>query len=121
MDSLDPTSNMSHHLKTRENEPKHPELKRDDTFYADVIPVVFKVGDTLFRVRRDKFLQPGSFFETMFSLPPPEATSGPRSAEGQSDKNPIVLQGIEPESFRSLLRVMYPGFVEGIVPCHTFD
>jgi hypothetical protein len=42
-------------------------------------------------------------FKTVFTLPA-EKTSGP--AEGTSEENPFVLQGIYAEDFEALLKVM---------------
>ncbi|KAF9047721.1 hypothetical protein BJ165DRAFT_1610428 [Panaeolus papilionaceus] len=106
---------------------------RDDMFYSELIPVIFKVENTLFRVLRDELLHPGSFFETLFSLPQPqlpakttgdnaEVKPGLRSGEGKSDDHPIVLEGISARAFRNFLRAIYPSQVRKIVtPCTTCE
>ena len=47
---------------------------------------------------------PGTPFEAMFTLPQTQTDS----IEGSSVENPIHLQGIKADDFRSFLRVLYP-------------
>ncbi|KAF9047718.1 hypothetical protein BJ165DRAFT_1403371 [Panaeolus papilionaceus] len=91
-------------------------IHRDAELYSET--VVFKVEDTLFKVLKNAFLHPGSFFETLFRLPQP--TGSPNGTnhghqnkdahllEGSSDGNPIMLERISKTSFRNFLRVLYP-------------
>ena len=57
---------------------------------------------TLFKVPRSKFEQGSGIFRGMFTVP-----SGDNAVEGQSDGRPLVLESIEADEFRSLLRVMF--------------
>ncbi|KDR75486.1 hypothetical protein GALMADRAFT_226127 [Galerina marginata CBS 339.88] len=83
---------------------QEPAPERDDVYYFDVI--VFKVENTLFRVPKNGFDVPGSFFETMFSLPGPGENG--EQLEGTDDEHPLSLVGISKAHFRGFLRVMYP-------------
>ncbi|KAF6760929.1 hypothetical protein DFP72DRAFT_881820 [Ephemerocybe angulata] len=69
--------------------------------------VVFKVGDGLFRVPRGQFIAQSEVFAGMFAVPSP-AENGNVSVEGESDENPIVLEGYEEKDFKALLGVLYP-------------
>ncbi|KAF6750649.1 hypothetical protein DFP72DRAFT_909721 [Ephemerocybe angulata] len=69
--------------------------------------VVFKVGDGLFRVPRGQFIAQSEVFAGMFGVPSP-AENGNVSVEGESDENPIVLEGYEEKDFKALLGVLYP-------------
>ncbi|KAF8959810.1 hypothetical protein BDZ97DRAFT_1666706 [Flammula alnicola] len=79
-------------------------LARDQVYYFEVI--VFEVEGTLFRVPKNGFEVPGSFFETLFSLPGPGKNG--THMEGTDDTCPIVIEGISKDHFRSFLSVMYP-------------
>ncbi|TEB24881.1 hypothetical protein FA13DRAFT_1738896 [Coprinellus micaceus] len=69
--------------------------------------VIFKVGDRLFRVARQELAKESPVFESMFSLP----NSGEAvKVEGQTDDNPIHLNGYKPEEFEALLTLLYPTF-----------
>jgi hypothetical protein len=59
-----------------------------------------KVENRLFQVVRNGFNIPGTPFEAMFSLPQTQTDS----IEGNSLENPIHLQGIRVDHFRSFLR-----------------
>lgn len=64
-----------------------------------------KVGDRLFRVARQELAKESPVFESMFSLP----NSGEAvKVEGQTDDNPIHLNGYKPEEFEALLTLLYP-------------
>ena len=54
-----------------------------------------------FRVPVEAFERRSEVFRDMFALPV-------ESPEGRSDDTPIVLEGIEVEDFRALLRFLYP-------------
>ncbi|KAF5313588.1 hypothetical protein D9611_010139 [Ephemerocybe angulata] len=83
--------------------------------------VVFKVEDTLFRVPRHGLENASIVFADMFRLPTGEG--GQTAVEGQSDDNPIVLEGYTSSEFRSLLKILYPSATkveppwEGPEPC----
>ncbi|KAK7024963.1 hypothetical protein R3P38DRAFT_2951969 [Favolaschia claudopus] len=72
--------------------------------------VIFKVEDRLFNVPRYHFERASEVFAGMFSLPQPST-----STEGQSDLNPIVLDGKYSADFQALLKVLYPLDVELIL------
>ncbi|PPR06864.1 hypothetical protein CVT26_003988 [Gymnopilus dilepis] len=77
---------------------------RDRSFYFN--DVVFQVENTLFKVPKNAFTVPGSFFETLFSLPRSE--EGESIAEGSDDEHPLVLEKISKDHFKGLLSVMFP-------------
>ena len=58
--------------------------------------------DSLFRVPREPLEEESIAFADMFLLPQGEQVI----VEGQSDENPIVLQGIEKDDFESLLKAL---------------
>ncbi|PPQ65566.1 hypothetical protein CVT24_010828 [Panaeolus cyanescens] len=72
--------------------------------------VILKVEDTLFCVPLKRLAIPGSFFETLFSLPQGQdsTTRNAQAVEGDSEENPIVLAGIPKDTFRDLLGILYP-------------
>ncbi|KLO09623.1 hypothetical protein SCHPADRAFT_943488 [Schizopora paradoxa] len=72
---------------------------RDDEFYMTL--VTFKVQNVHFRVPVDAFEARSEVFRDMFALPN-------ESAEGRSDDIPIVLEGIDVDDFKALLRFLYP-------------
>ncbi len=63
-----------------------------------------QVEDRFFKVPRYHFDRSSEVFATAFSLP----AGDPVRAEGQSDDNPIVLEGISSADFQALLKVLYP-------------
>ena len=67
-----------------------------------------KVENTLFRVLMNGFNTPGTPFEAMFALPQTQTDDDSIEIEGSSFENPIDLQGIKADHFRSFLRVLYP-------------
>ncbi|TFK74665.1 hypothetical protein BDN72DRAFT_893009 [Pluteus cervinus] len=73
---------------------------RHEEYYFEVI--IFLVEDTLFRVPRYAF-EESPIFHDMFSLPVSTSVH-----DGQSDEQPLHLQGILHTDFEQLLRVMYP-------------
>ncbi|KAF5341092.1 hypothetical protein D9611_006146 [Ephemerocybe angulata] len=66
-----------------------------------------QVGDGLFRVPRGQFIAQSEVFAGMFGVPSP-SENGNVSVEGESDENPIVLEGYEEKDFKALLGVLYP-------------
>ncbi|KAL0955731.1 hypothetical protein HGRIS_001948 [Hohenbuehelia grisea] len=89
------------------------QVKRDDQFYFHL--VTFQVEDRLFRVLRDRFVAESEVFADMFKLPVPQGAV----ADGESDAQPIHLEGISKDAFRILLSLMYnrksPTTIEGWV------
>jgi len=81
-------------------------VNRDETFYFS--DVIIRVESTLYKVPRHILSEHSHVFRDMFVLP-----SGDQPAEGFSDDDPIVLQGVTSYDFRQLLRVLY---ARAIVP-----
>ncbi|KAF5365175.1 hypothetical protein D9758_005360 [Tetrapyrgos nigripes] len=86
------------------SEPATP--RRDDVYYWEL--VTFQVEDLLFRVPRHHFQKKSHVFRDMFALP-----QGDQEPEGNSDANPIKLEGILATEFTSLLRALYPRYITG--------
>ncbi len=59
----------------------------------------------LFKVARRPFEQESTVFEDAFQLPSAEGVTG--ECEGETDDNPIRLDGVTEEEFRALLWVMF--------------
>ncbi|KAF6755689.1 hypothetical protein DFP72DRAFT_1008645 [Ephemerocybe angulata] len=78
-------------------------FQAEDTYWENI---VFKVEDTLFRVPRHGLENASVIFADMFRLPTP--VGGQTEVEGQSDDNPIVLEGYTSSEFRNLLKILYP-------------
>ncbi|KAG2145877.1 hypothetical protein DEU56DRAFT_788604 [Suillus clintonianus] len=84
----------------------------DPTYYIPDGNTVLLVENTLFRVHRSTLTKDKSTFDSMFSLDSdlrsssstPSVTAGP---EGESDDNPIRLQGDTAQEFRALLWALY--------------
>lgn len=67
----------------------------------------FKLDDCLFRVPRHRFEKHSEVFRNMFSMSP-----GRNSArEGGSDENPIHIPGVDKQSFKYFLEILYPPYV----------
>ncbi|KAJ7250471.1 hypothetical protein B0H12DRAFT_997061, partial [Mycena haematopus] len=62
------------------------------------------VEDCIFNVPRYHFEHTSGIFASMLTLPPGDSVQ----VEGQSEQNPIVLEGISKVDFRALLKVLYP-------------
>ncbi|KAK7008257.1 hypothetical protein R3P38DRAFT_3280775 [Favolaschia claudopus] len=75
---------------------------RDHSYYFKT--VTFKVQERLFNVPRHHFEKTSEVFGGMFALP----ASDSLEAEGQSDENPIALEGIKSSDFEQLLKILYP-------------
>jgi len=75
---------------------------RDQNYYLESI--TFKVEDRIFKVPRYHFEHSSEVFATTFTLPPGDGVD----AEGHSDENPVVLEGISSVDFQRLLKVLYP-------------
>ena len=67
-----------------------------------------QVEDTLFRVPRRYFEQESEIFRTMFQLPVAEGIA----PDGSSNERPLLLEGVNKEDFRQLLKVMFPEYVD---------
>jgi BTB/POZ domain len=63
---------------------------------------IFQVENDLFRVHRYFFIRESVVFRDILSIP---VTSDKR--EGDSDDNPIILEGIRSNDFKSLLWMWY--------------
>ncbi|KAK0241242.1 hypothetical protein EDD85DRAFT_764063 [Armillaria nabsnona] len=75
---------------------------RSKYFYWEIS--IFLVEDVLFRVPRYQFIEKSETFRAMFTLPQTETDT----VEGDSDDNPIQLQGVSKVDFERLLKFMYP-------------
>ncbi|TFK74692.1 hypothetical protein BDN72DRAFT_833223 [Pluteus cervinus] len=75
--------------------------RNDPLYYIDLI--TFQVEDCLFRVPRSQFEKESEYFQELFTVPAPN-----NKPDGLSDEQPLVLKGVESDSFRQLLRVLYP-------------
>ncbi|KAG1726077.1 uncharacterized protein EDB91DRAFT_64371 [Suillus paluster] len=78
-----------------------PTVQHHEQFYFTL--VTFLVEDCLFRVPRNTLESQSDVFRDLFLLPVKAD-----EAEGRSDTNPIVLEGIQQEEFQSLMKVLYP-------------
>ncbi|KAG9315651.1 hypothetical protein JVU11DRAFT_3296 [Chiua virens] len=97
---------------------------RDSMYYYSDGNTVLLVETTLFKVHRSTLTKEKSTFESMFSLDSDlrsSTTSTSNSGvtvgpEGESDDNPIRLQGDTADEFRSLLWALYalPHELEGV-------
>ena len=63
-----------------------------------------EVDDQLFKVHRHLFVRLSPVFRDMFELPVPEGAE----ADGLSDNQPLVLEGVEKQDFVRLLQCIYP-------------
>ncbi|KAG6333001.1 hypothetical protein ID866_6092 [Astraeus odoratus] len=93
-----------------------PIPSRDPTYYIPDGNTVLLVENTLFKVHRSTLTKDASTFDSMFSLDSDlrssscMSTSSTVSAvgpEGESDDNPIRLQGDTADEFRALLWALY--------------
>ncbi|KIJ63371.1 hypothetical protein HYDPIDRAFT_156204 [Hydnomerulius pinastri MD-312] len=78
------------------------ESARHDRFYMPTITLL--VENYLFRVPRLPFETQSEVFSDMLLLP----TSSNVEVEGQSDNNPIKLEGIKKNDFEQLLKILFP-------------
>ncbi|KAG2359638.1 hypothetical protein BDR07DRAFT_1452278 [Suillus spraguei] len=83
----------------------------DPTYYIPDGNTVLLVENTLFRVHRSTLTKDKSTFDSMFSLDSDlrssSSTSVTAGPEGESDDNPIRLQGDTAQEFRALLWALY--------------
>ncbi|KAF8161479.1 hypothetical protein B0H34DRAFT_701115 [Crassisporium funariophilum] len=75
---------------------------RDKEYYMDI--VVFWVEGYLFKVPTQQFTEESEVFQAMFTLP----QDPDLKVDGQTDDQPLRLEGVKQDAFRQLLRVMYP-------------
>ncbi|KAJ7097285.1 hypothetical protein B0H15DRAFT_36347 [Mycena belliarum] len=79
-------------------------IPRDTSPHYYLDSVIFKVQDRVFKVPRYHFEHNSEIFAATFTLP----TAVDAEAEGQSDANPFVLEGVSSVDFHRLLKVLYP-------------
>ncbi|EIW81192.1 hypothetical protein CONPUDRAFT_55683 [Coniophora puteana RWD-64-598 SS2] len=89
-----------------------PIPSRDSRYYISDGNTVLLVENTLFRVHRSTLTKDKSTFDSMFSLDSDlrSHSAGGSNAvrpEGESDENPITLQGDTADEFRALLWALY--------------
>ncbi|KAH9931675.1 uncharacterized protein BXZ73DRAFT_47214 [Epithele typhae] len=89
-----------------------PGPSRDPTYYIHDGNSVLLVENTLFKVHRSVLTKDKSAFETMFQLSAETDSARSDSSmtvaqEGESDDNPIRLQGDTADEFRALLWALY--------------
>jgi len=82
---------------------------RDADYYISDGNTVLLVENILFKVHRSTLTKDKSTFDTMFSLPSDSSSDSSMTVgpEGESDDNPIHLQGDTAEEFRALLWALY--------------
>ncbi|KAI0763568.1 hypothetical protein BD413DRAFT_616225 [Trametes elegans] len=85
---------------------------RDPTYYINDGNSVLLVENTLFKIHRSVLTKDTSAFETMFQLSGETDSARSDSSmtaaqEGESDDNPIRLQGDTADDFRALLWALY--------------
>ncbi|KAJ7464530.1 hypothetical protein FB451DRAFT_1263750 [Mycena latifolia] len=85
-----------------------PPVPRDTSPNYYLESVTFKVEDRIFKVPRYHFERNSEIFATTFTLPSPTVGTADAHAEGHSDANPFVLEGISSVDFHRLLKVLYP-------------
>ncbi|TFK74680.1 hypothetical protein BDN72DRAFT_833209 [Pluteus cervinus] len=78
------------------------EVRHDDIYYFE--NVIFQVENCLFKLPRHEFVSNSEFFRGLFSVPIPEA----KQPDGQSDEQPLRLDGILEADFRVLVKLLYP-------------
>ncbi|KAJ7213857.1 hypothetical protein GGX14DRAFT_444274 [Mycena pura] len=85
---------------------------RHPTYYIADGNTVLQVESTLFKVHRSMLVKDKSTFETMFSLEAytqntEAGASLSQTSEGESDENPILLQGDKADEFSALMWSLY--------------
>ncbi|KAL5529478.1 hypothetical protein ACEPAG_5463 [Sanghuangporus baumii] len=83
----------------RANPARPKPRQRDDDFYINFI--IFEVESILFRVPRHPFEANSETFRDMFASIP-----GTLTAEGSSDINPLILNGVTATDFRALVKAL---------------
>ncbi|KZT03945.1 uncharacterized protein LAESUDRAFT_715869 [Laetiporus sulphureus 93-53] len=90
--------------------------EKHNRFYIEDGNEIFLIEFTLFKIHRSVLQSRSVVFETMFSLIPPDNVS----KVGNSDGNPIRLEGTSAIDFERLLAVLYPSDFR-CMDLHTFD
>jgi len=75
-------------------------VQRDEAYYC--VDIIFLVEDTLFKLPRYLFEESSGVFRDMFLIPTPKNTSH----DGDSDEQPLFLEGVRVVDFRRLLKAM---------------
>jgi len=75
-------------------------IQRDEAYYC--VDIIFLVEDTLFKLPRYLFEESSEVFRDMFQLPTPKDISH----DGDSDEQPLFLEGVRKVDFRRLLKAM---------------
>lgn len=65
---------------------------------------MLQVEDILFQVPRKELEEQSEVFKTMFAMPPGDSAV----VDGQSDDQPLNLEGISARDFRAFLAYLYP-------------
>ncbi|KAF7309190.1 hypothetical protein MKEN_01121600 [Mycena kentingensis (nom. inval.)] len=84
-----------------------PAPVRHSRFYVSNVNVTLQVQNTLFQIPKSCLQQNSEIFAHMFEIPQPEAGDG-STIQGQSDENPILLEGVSAADFKSLIKVLFP-------------
>lgn len=88
-------------MPLRVQNPDGPQSKRSERFYFE--DLFIRAEDTLFKVHRKDFEHGSEVFNNMFELP---KASG--KADGSSEEQPLVLEGIKACELEDFLSVLYP-------------
>lgn len=67
-----------------------------------------QIEDSVFRVPRHGLEEQSEVFRDMFSMPTGHELEEESEQEGGSDENPIRIYGVDKQSFKDLLTVLYP-------------
>ncbi|KAF9050367.1 hypothetical protein BJ165DRAFT_999842 [Panaeolus papilionaceus] len=81
------------------------EDERDPLYFCE--NVVLKAEDRIFSVPRSGLIEHGIYFQSLLNVNQ-EIISGSVSDAGNSEKNPIILDGVSKIHFHNLLRLIYP-------------
>ncbi|KAF7309198.1 BTB domain-containing protein [Mycena kentingensis (nom. inval.)] len=84
-----------------------PAPVRHSRFYVSNVNVTLQVENTLFQIPKSCLQQYSEIFAHLFEVPQLEAKGG-STIQGQSDENPIRLEGVTVVEFESLLKVIFP-------------
>jgi len=82
------------------------QLHRDQTYYIADGNTVLLAESTLFKVHRTNLIKDDSTFNAMFSLDT-HKPDGPQGQEGESDNNPIKLEGDTADEVQALMWAFY--------------
>ncbi|KAI1795188.1 hypothetical protein LXA43DRAFT_993832 [Ganoderma leucocontextum] len=102
-DSLPPcAATSSQSISRGAQAPSKVQMKHHD-YYFDDGNIVFEVEGILYRLHRSILERHSPVFRELFMVPQPDGSN-----EGLSDRNPVVLEGIDPKDFTRLLCLLYP-------------